>query len=196
MIQKFTNSLKWLRQKRIRMIVAALMIVGLLILVYQLLKPKEATQKTQTTTVEAKTLILSVSAIGNMLSANITPITTGTTGMIKKIYVTDDQQVTKGQKLMEIELDQTSTLKHSQNYSSYLSAKNALDSANVSMYTLQSQSFAANQKFINDAVARDLATNDPTYIQEYADWKAAEEKGELMPFLIKVPDESTSALLY
>src|SRR3990172_1547599 len=124
MIQKFTNSLKWLRQKRIRMIVAALMIVGLLILVYQLLKPKEATQKTQTTTVEAKTLILSVSAIGNMLSANITPITTGTTGMIKKIYVTDDQQVTKGQKLMEIELDQTSTLKHSQNYSSYLSAKN------------------------------------------------------------------------
>jgi hypothetical protein len=26
--------------------------------------------------------------------------------------------------------------------------------------------------------------------------KAAEEKGELMPFLIKVPDESTSALLY
>ena len=26
--------------------------------------------------------------------------------------------------------------------------------------------------------------------------KAAEEKGELMPFLIKVPDESTSAFLY
>lgn len=26
--------------------------------------------------------------------------------------------------------------------------------------------------------------------------KAAEEKGEPMPFLIKVPDESTSALLY
>ena len=26
--------------------------------------------------------------------------------------------------------------------------------------------------------------------------RAAEEKGELMPFLIKVPDESTSALLY
>ena len=26
--------------------------------------------------------------------------------------------------------------------------------------------------------------------------KAAEEKGELLPFLIKVPDESTSAFLY
>ena len=26
--------------------------------------------------------------------------------------------------------------------------------------------------------------------------KAAEEKGELMPFLIKVPDESTSALIF
>jgi membrane fusion protein, macrolide-specific efflux system len=61
-------------------------------------------------------------------------------------------------------------------WASYLSAKNNLDSAKTTLYTLQSASFAANQKFINDAVARELATNDPTYIQQNADWKAAEEK--------------------
>jgi multidrug efflux pump subunit AcrA (membrane-fusion protein) len=39
---------------------------------------------------------------------------------------------------------------------------------------LQGSAFAANQKFINDASARGLAADDPTYIQEYGAWKAAE----------------------
>jgi len=34
----------------------------------------------------------------------------------------------------------------------------------------------ANQKFINDAVERELPENDPTYIQENSDWLAAEAK--------------------
>jgi HlyD family secretion protein len=39
---------------------------------------------------------------------------------------------------------------------------------------LQNQEFAANQKFINGAVADNLATSDPNYIQQQSTWLAAE----------------------
>ena len=42
------------------------------------------------------------------------------------------------------------------------------------MYSLQSAEFVANQKFMNDAVERDLATDDPIYIEENATWLQAE----------------------
>lgn len=65
-------------------------------------------------------------------------------------------------------------VKQSQAWSSYLAAKNQLESAKSRVNTLQAAEFAANQKFINDAVARNLKTDDPTYIQEKATWLAAE----------------------
>lgn len=67
-----------------------------------------------------------------------------------------------------------SLVKQTQAWSSYLAAKGSLASAKSRLNTLQASEFAANQKLINDAVARDLATDDPTYIQENATWLAAE----------------------
>lgn len=130
----------------------------------------------QTATVEKKTLISSVSASGKAISTNILEINTKATGVVKKVYVKEGDTVYKGQKIAELTLDSAGELSYLQVLNSYQSAKNSLESANSSLYSLQSSAFSANQKFINDAVARSLATDDPTYIQQYADWKAAEAK--------------------
>ncbi len=95
---------------------------------------------------------------------------------MKAVYVKDGDKVAAGAKIAEIALDKEGQQKNASNWSSYLSAKNSVDSAYTNLYTLQSAMFAANQKFINDAVARDLSADDPTYIEQNADWLAAEAK--------------------
>lgn len=129
-----------------------------------------------TARVEKGTIVSTVSASGNVLTTNIVNVTTQASGVVKAVYVKDGDKVTVGQKIAEITLDKEGQQKNASAWSSYLSAKNSVDSTNVSLYTLQSVMFAANQKFMNDAVARGLATDDPTYIQQNADWLAAEAK--------------------
>lgn len=128
----------------------------------------------QTSTVQKGTIVSTVSASGKALTAGILNINTQASGVVKKVYVKDDQTIYSGQKIADITLDSAGMLAYSQALASYLSAKNSVTSANTSYYTLQAAEFAANQKFINDAVARNLSTTDPTYIQEYDAWKASE----------------------
>lgn len=128
----------------------------------------------QTATVEKGTIISSVSTSGQMLSAGNTLITTQASGTIKNVFVKNGDTVVSGQKIIEISLDQQGLQKQSQAWASYLSAKNSLASANATQYSLQSAEFVANQKFMNDAVARNLVTTDPTYIEQSAQWLAAE----------------------
>ncbi len=128
----------------------------------------------QTATATRSTLISTVTASGVIVATNNINVTSTTNGQVAKVYVKEGDQVTKGQKLFQITLDATGEQRQAQSYSSYISALNSLNSAKASYYTLQASEFAANQKFINDAVARNLATNDPTYIQENDAWLAAE----------------------
>lgn len=121
----------------------------------------------QTTTIEKGTLVVSVSASGQIAAANSASVTTTAGGVVKKVYVQNGSTVYSGQALLEIDLDQDSRQKYSSALASYESAKN-------SMYSLQTTLFSTNQKLMNDAVARDLATDDPTYIQQNATWLAAE----------------------
>ncbi len=157
--------------------VKALLIVLILIAGFLFYKSKQTQPISySTSTVEKGTVVSTVTGSGKIISANIINVNTTSTGVIKKTYVKDGDKVKKGQKLAEIELDESGRQKYLSSYSSYLSAKNSVDSSNTNLYTLQSAMFAANQKFINDAVARNLDSTDPTYIQEYSDWKAAESK--------------------
>lgn len=130
----------------------------------------------QTARVERGTIVSTVSASGNVLTTNMVNVTTQASGVVRAVYVKDGDKVIAGQKIAEITLDKEGQQKNASAWSSYLSTKNSVESANVSLYTLQSAMFAANQKFMNDAVARGLATDDPTYIQQNADWLAAEAK--------------------
>jgi multidrug efflux pump subunit AcrA (membrane-fusion protein) len=173
-MSKLKSFFKWIfsnsKRKIIFIIIVLILIFGIFIL-----GKKSSTKMTyQTATVTKGTVVSTISASGKALSTSILPINTQTSGIVKSVYVKDGDKVYKGQKIADITLDTAGQQQYYQAYSSYLSAKSGVSSANSSYYTLQGASFAANQKFINDAVARELSTDDPTYIQEYGAWKAAE----------------------
>lgn len=141
---------------------------------YSRLTAKTEQPQYQVTKAEKGNLIVTVTGSGQVSTANNVSVTTQASGVVKKVYVQNGQEVKSGTRIAEIELDRLSQQKYSQALASWQSAKNNLDSNQVNLWTLQSKLFAANQKFMNDAVARDLETDDPTYIQENADWLAAE----------------------
>lgn len=135
-----------------------------------------ASQKPQYQTAQAQkgSLIQSVSASGNITTANNVSVTIQASGVVNQVMVKNGDQVSQGQILATLTLDQASQQKQAAAYASYLSAKNALDAANAKYNSLQATLFTDNQKFINDAVARGLTTDDPTYIEEHATWLQSE----------------------
>lgn len=155
-----------------------LIVIGIIVFVggvyYFKNKSSENSPTYQTAMAEKGTLVSTVSASGNIGNGNNISITTSASGTVGQVFVKNGDTVVKGQKIAIIVLDQDSLQRQSQAWGSYLSAKNQLASAQTKMYSLQSAAFKANQALINDAVARDLATNDPTYIQENANWLQAE----------------------
>ena len=167
----------WKKLKKSQKIAVVVVFAGvLLFLSWRILGKKSQQPQYQTAKVEKGTIVWTVSASGSVVSANIFEVTTQATGMVKKVYVADGEKVKAGQKIMEIELDLVGKQKNASAWSTYLSAKNNLESAKATLWSLNSAMWQANQKFINDAVERELPENDPTYIQENSDWLAAEAK--------------------
>jgi macrolide-specific efflux system membrane fusion protein len=128
----------------------------------------------QTSQVEKGTIVSTISASGKALTTSVLTINTQASGIVKNVYVKDGDKIYAGQKIAEVTLDSSGQQAFAQAYSSYLSAQKSVVDANNNYYTLQAAAFSANQKFINDAVARNLSETDPTYIQEYDAWKVAE----------------------
>ncbi len=128
----------------------------------------------QTAQAEKGTLITSVTASGTVSSGSNASITSSATGIVQEVYVENGDTVSEGDKIALIKLDKNSEQQQTQAWASYLSAQNTLITAKSKMNSLQAAAFKANQTFINDAVARDLALDDPTYIQENALWLQAE----------------------
>ncbi len=148
---------------------------------------------TQTAVAEKGTLVISLSASGQVTAANSATVDTAATGVVKKVYVQNGQRVKAGDPLIEVDLDQDSRQKYLSASASYTSAKNNLASAQNQINTLQAAMFSANQKFINDAVARELETNDPTYIQQNATWIASENAYNNQQMAIAAAQSNLSA---
>ena len=128
----------------------------------------------QTGQVEKGTLVVTVSGSGTVTTANNASVTTTAGGVVSRVLVKNGDTVRAGAALTVLDPDQSSRQAYMQASAAYQSAKNSLESAKSRLYSLNSAMFAANQKLINDAVARNLAPDDPTYIQQNSDWKAAE----------------------
>ena len=141
---------------------------------YKTFLVKTETTNYQTQKVVRGNIASSLTVSGQIVSANFVKITTSTSGVVSKIYVKDGDQVYSGQKIAEVNLDPEGQQKNAKAWAAYLSAKSSLDSTQAKLNSLQSALFKANQKLINDGVARNLKSDDPTYIQENADWLQAE----------------------
>lgn len=101
----------------------------------------------QTESAEKGTLIVTVSASGNVSGANSAVVTTQTSGVVSKIFVKNGDELKSGDAIAEVELDMEGKQRSTQAYASYLNAKNSLDSANTAFYTLQSQMFTEWKSF-------------------------------------------------
>lgn len=75
------------------------------------------------------TLVVSTSASGTITSGNYNNITTKVSGTVKKVYVTNGDTVTKGQKIAEVTLDDYAKERQAAAWLSYLQAKEAVAQA-------------------------------------------------------------------
>ncbi len=140
----------------------------------------------QTETATKGTLIVTVSASGTVSSANSASVTTQTSGVVSKIFVKNGQEVKSGDPIAEVDLDMDGKQRAAQALASYQGAKNALDNANTTMYTLQSSMFSQWKTFTDLAQTSTYTnadgspnTNNRTlapFISTNDDWLATEAK--------------------
>ncbi len=171
---KRINKLTQLIRKHKKLTSIALAIVIGLIYVATQIFTKAQTPSYETAKAERGTLISSVSESGQVAAVSGMVVSTQASGTVSDIYVSNGDTVTAGQKIAQLTLDQAGMAKQAQALSTYLSAQATLNSSNADLNSLQSAMFKANQTFMNGAVAAGRTTDDPIYIEQDADWLAAE----------------------
>ncbi len=137
---------------------------------YQLSAKAEA----QTVTVQKSNIQSSITISGKISDSNSMDITTQATGIVDKVYVKNGDTVEEGQKIAELKPDQKTKRMQSELWAQYLSAKNSFNNVKASETFLKNQLTEAHHKFLNDAVARNLDHNDPSFVEQESLWKAAE----------------------
>lgn len=163
----------WYTRKRNKALAIFLLLIIFGIVSWQVGK---LTEKPTYTASEAKkrTIVEIVSEAGTIGVDGKTDVYSPTHGVVEEVYVNNGETVIVGQELFKIKSAATDQEK-TQALANYMSAKNTLDAAQARLHTLQSQMFAANQTFINGkGNTNDPVKDDPNYIQENADWLAAE----------------------
>jgi macrolide-specific efflux system membrane fusion protein len=146
-----------------------------------------STQVQYTTEAAQKgTLITTVSASGQISAANSASVTTQTSGVVSKIFVTNGQKVQAGDQIAQMDLDLDGKQRSNQAYASYLGAKNSLDNANANYYSLQSTLFSQWDKYMKLAQNSTYTNPDgsqntdqrtlPAFTTTNDDWLAAEGK--------------------
>jgi macrolide-specific efflux system membrane fusion protein len=116
-------------------------------------KSQTTAQTYQTGTATLGTMVVSVSGSGTISSANSAAVNTTATGVVKKVYVHDNDVVKTGQKLADLTLDLPGQQQSAQAWASYLGAKNALASAQSTLYTTQSDMFTQWNTYYTQAIS-------------------------------------------
>jgi len=133
----------------------------------------------QTDTATRGTLIVTVTASGNVSSANSAVVTTSTSGVVSKIFVKNGDQVKSGDPISQVDLDMDGKQRADQALASYQSAQNSVNSAQANMYSLQSSMFSKWKTYT------DIAQNS-TY--QNPDGSANTGNRVLTPFTIAQDD--------
>jgi len=186
--KKLTSVKDWfLKSSVLVKIIIVLVIVAIgWFAVSKIIGTKSTKAQYQTTQVTKGTLIVSVTASGQVASTNNTSITTQASGVVSKIYVKDGDTVKAGDKIADIDLDIYGKQKSMSSLASYQSAQNALNSTKSDLYTTQSTMFtkwstfmdlAQNSTYQNsDGSPNDLNRALPQFHIAQDDWLATEAK--------------------
>lgn len=147
-------------------ILIPLFIIGLIyFLVNKIFFSSSSEPQYKTTQVKKGNIVQTISATGSITSGNNTSIYTSASGVVTALYAKNGDKVKQGQKIAQIELDQDGQKKQSTAWASYLSAKNAVTSAEQNKLTLQNSLESSKLAFdqaqdalnkINDFTKTDL----------------------------------------
>src|SRR3989344_251004 len=162
-MNKVLSFFGWILAKRSRIILAILIVVALGLFFFN--RKANVEVQIQTSTVERGTIVSAITASGTILTANISPITTSATGIVKKAKVEDGQEVAKGQTIAEIVLDEIGAQKNASAYASYISSANSLNAAKNNLRS----STASLEKVYDDIKGHD---SDETFAQKETRTKA------------------------
>ncbi|MFA6982266.1 MAG: efflux RND transporter periplasmic adaptor subunit [Patescibacteria group bacterium] len=163
-MKKFLNIIK--RYKFLLIALAIIIFVG-----QKLLDKDTGTTPDQTLTsqVQKGNIISSISTSGQVAAANYLAITTSVNGIVNKVYVTEGTEVKKGQKIMDITLDSEGERSYQDAYSSYLRAKNNLDSAKNSLYSLETMMIQKEEEFEDEKESNSYQSDDERNLYKYAE---------------------------
>lgn len=144
------------------------------------------TQQPQTAKVEKGTLTVVVNASGTVSSQTSATVDTQASGVVKSVYVENGQKVASGDKIAELDLDLIGKQRSSQAYSSYLAAKNNLETQKINYYSLQNDllnnwkdfmDIAQTPLFENSDKTPNTATRQlPEFMTTNNSWLSAEAK--------------------
>lgn len=162
-VQKYIRLAK--KHWKITAIVATIVVCSILYVVYRGTNTLKTTY--QTATVKKGTVVSTITASGKAISTSILPISTSTSGIVKKVYVKDGDKVYKGQKIAEITPDTDGELANAKAYASLQSALNGYRSSQASLANTLDQlkgheldeSFAQKETRTKAEVANDNAFN-------------------------------------
>lgn len=163
-------------------------ILGLLIIFlgWRFFGNKQPKPQYQTAKAEKGTLIQTVTASGQVSAANNTSVTTQASGVVSKVFIKNDQTVKTGDKIAELELDLDGKLRASQALASYQGAKNTLESAKATFYSLRSTMLTDWKTYMDVAQSSSYQNADgspktdqrqlPQFVSGSDDWLFAEAK--------------------
>ena len=166
----------WSGFKKIGLI-KQILIIGVLVGGVYLVYPKSSNTAVtyETETVKLGSVTQIIANTGEIVNTDRADVTSTINGIVTELYVTNGDVVKKDQPLYKVASTATAE-ERTKAYSAYLSAKNSLESAKTTKYSLESTMWAANSTFIHDAVDLDKAETSTEYIQTNRDWLAAQKK--------------------
>lgn len=126
----------------------------------------------ETEKAERGTLVVSITTSGTVSSASNASVNTQMTGIVKNVFVKNGESVGAGANIAEIELDPSSLQKQTAAWASYLSAANAVKTAEQTKLSLQAQ-LEQNRQSVLDAQntldARNNNSQNPTTKKDYTE---------------------------
>jgi membrane fusion protein, macrolide-specific efflux system len=184
-----------------------LLVLTLLVGVGWFIIPKLKSSKTsvqyQTDTARKDTLVIAVSASGSVSSANSASVSTQTSGVVSKIFVKNGDVVKSGDPIAEVDLDMEGKQRSAQAFASYQNAKNSLDNAHNTYYSLQSDLFTKWNTFNNLAQNGTYQNGDGSpniqnrqsaqFISTNDDWLATEAKYKLQQNVVAAAQTSLTS---
>lgn len=148
LIKNLAIWLKKLFSSRRRVIITVLVMAVLAVAIVKIPWSKKNTVQYQTTLVQKGTLITSISGTGSITSGNYTNISTKVSGVVSKVYVTNGDTVTKGQKIAQVTLDDYARERQTAAWVSYLEATEAVKDAKTAKVTADITMWQAREKIL------------------------------------------------